>query len=128
MVSVAVLPLPLESAVVVPEVWSNSYCAADPPDAVTISVAAVVVAGAPMPLLNTARYSLPFSSSVTLPMARVAFVAFGISLNEFPPSVLTCHCTVGDGVPLASAVNITSVPATSDCDCGLVVTTGAAPP
>ncbi len=36
---------------------------------------------------------------------RVVDVAPGISVNVAPPSVLTCHCTVGAGVPVAAAVN-----------------------
>ena len=36
---------------------------------------------------------------------RVVEVAPGMSLNVVPPSVLTCHCTVGAGVPVADALN-----------------------
>jgi len=32
-------------------------------------------------------------------------------LQEEPPLVLTCHCTVGVGVPLAAAVKLTVWPA-----------------
>src|SRR6266571_468058 len=39
----------------------------------------------------------------------VAEVAPEISVNVAPPSVLTCHCTVGAGVPVAAALN--------DADC-----------
>src|SRR5579859_546357 len=35
----------------------------------------------------------------------VVEVAPGISVNVAPPSVLTCHCTVGAGVPVAAALN-----------------------
>ena len=33
-------------------------------------------------------------------------------VNVVPPLVLTCHCTVGVGLPLAAAVNVTDCPAT----------------
>lgn len=36
-------------------------------------------------------------------------VAPGRSVNVVPPSVLTCHCTVGAGDPVAAALN--------DADC-----------
>ena len=29
-------------------------------------------------------------------------------VNVVPPLVLTCHCTVGVGLPLAAAVNVTA--------------------
>jgi hypothetical protein len=35
----------------------------------------------------------------------VVEVAPGTSVNVAPPSVLTCHCTVGAGVPVAAALN-----------------------
>jgi hypothetical protein len=38
---------------------------------------------------------------------------------------LTCHCTVGVGKPLACAVNVAVVPATTVLLEGLVVTVGA---
>ena len=34
-----------------------------------------------------------------------------MSVKVTPPSVLTCHCTVGVGVPLAAAVKVTGLPA-----------------
>ena len=43
-----------------------------------------------------------------------------------PPLVLTCHCTVGAGVPVAAAVKVTGWPAVTVWLIGLVVTTGAA--
>ena len=39
--------------------------------------------------------------------------------------VLTCHWTVGVGVPLAAAVKLTEAPALTAWLLGLVVTTGA---
>lgn len=44
----------------------------------------------------------------------VAEVAPLTLLNVVPPSVLTCHCTVGVGVPLAAAAKLTLVPALTD--------------
>lgn len=41
--------------------------------------------------------------------ASVVAVAPGMSVNVAPPSVLTCHCTVGAGDPVAAALN--------DADC-----------
>ena len=41
-----------------------------------------------------------------------------------PPLVLTCHCTVGDGEPLAAAVNVAVWPTVTDWLTGLVVKTG----
>jgi hypothetical protein len=71
----------------------------------TVSVAAVVVAD-PCELVNTARYSLPFSEPVVVAIVSVADVALETLLNVAPPSVDTCHCTVGVGLPFAEAVNV----------------------
>src|SRR5258708_37278868 len=46
-------------------------------------------------------------------------------LNVAPPSVLTCHCTVGTGFPLAAATKVTFEPALIDWLTGFVVTDGA---
>ena len=43
-----------------------------------------------------------------------------------PPSALTCHWTVGVGLPLAEAVNDTELPAHTVLLVGLAVTNGAA--
>ena len=45
----------------------------------------------------------------------VVEVAPGTLVNVVPPSVLTCHCTVGAGVPVAAALN--------DADCPDVIAT-----
>ena len=45
---------------------------------------------------------------------------------EAPLLLLTCHCTVGAGVPEAAAVKLTDVPALTVWLLGLVVTTGGA--
>ena len=42
-----------------------------------------------------------------------------------PPFVLTCHCTVGVGLPDAAAVNEAFDPAETDWLTGFVVTAGA---
>ena len=54
----------------------------------------------------------------------VGEVAPVISVKVMPPSVLTCHCTVGVGVPLAAAVKVTGLPAVIVWLVGWVVTTG----
>ena len=41
-----------------------------------------------------------------------------------PDPLSTCHCTVGAGVPVAAAVNVTVAPAQRVCDVGFVVTAG----
>ena len=51
-------------------------------------------------------------------------VAPGMFENVVPPSVLSCHCTVGVGLPLAPAVKVTLDAATIWL-VGLAVTTGA---
>ncbi len=61
----------------------------------------------------------------TLFSVSVVLVAPLMLLNVLPPSVLTCHCTVGVGVPLADAVNETLAPAVTVWLLGLPVMTGA---
>src|SRR5579871_2272112 len=46
-------------------------------------------------------------------------------VNVAPPLVLTCHCTVGVGLPLAAAVNVAVDPALTLWLVGFVVTVGA---
>ena len=50
-------------------------------------------------------------------------VAPGMLVNPAP--LLACHCSVGDGGPLAAAVNDTTAPAQTLVLTGLVVTTAA---
>ena len=52
--------------------------------------------------------------AVTLTNDKVVEVAPDRLLNVAPPSVLTCHCTVGVGFPLAAAVNVAFDPALTD--------------
>jgi hypothetical protein len=70
----------------------------------TVSVAAVVVA-VPEEFVNTARYWFPFCDNAVVKL-RVVEVPPERLLNVTPPSVLTCHCTVGVGEPVAAAVKL----------------------
>ena len=47
------------------------------------------------------------------------------TLVKAPPLALTCHCTVGAGVPEAAAVNIAGAPAATVTFAGFVVIAGA---
>ena len=91
---------------------------------VTVRVAALVVA-VPTLLVNTAWYSSPFWAVVVLLRVRVVLVAPGMSLKVEPPSVLTCHCTVGVGLPLAAAVKVAVWPAVTVWLAGWAVIEGA---
>src|SRR5436305_789145 len=64
----------------------------------TVSLAALLVAE-PMLLVKTTRYRSPLSAAEAV-NERVVEVAPAISLKWAPPSVLTCHCTVADGLAL----------------------------
>ena len=90
----------------------------------TVSVAAVVVAE-PRVLVNTARYRFPFCAAATADTDKVVEVAPETLLNV-TPSVLTCHCTVGVGTPLAAAVKVAVAPAFTVVLDGLVVMSGPA--
>src|ERR1700736_6488152 len=70
----------------------------------TVSVAALLLA-TPQELVKTARYCLPLSAA-TVEKVYVAFVAPPTFAKVVPPSVDTCHCTVGAGVPPAAAVKV----------------------
>ena len=80
-----------------------------------LSVAACVVAP-PHELVKTARYRLPSSLACTTNV-RVVLVAPEISVNG-PFITLTCHCTVGVGLPLAAAVNVTLLPGVTVWEAG----------
>src|SRR6266496_3664183 len=90
---------------------------------ITVNVAALEVA-LPAELLNTAWYRLPFCDKLAVNVSVVE-VAPAISLKLRPPSVLTCHWTVGGGVPVAAAVNEAVCPAVIVRLDGDVVTAGA---
>jgi hypothetical protein len=49
-------------------------------------------------------------ATVGLLIVNVVLVAPEMSLKEPPPFVLSCHCTVGAGLPLAAAVKLALVP------------------
>ena len=89
----------------------------------TVSVAGFVVA-VPAEFVNTARNCVPSCACVVEPMLCVRYHAPGISDHD-PPTGIDCHCTVGDGFPLAAAVKLAALPAvTVELD-GCPVTTGA---
>jgi hypothetical protein len=88
----------------------------------TVKVAAAV-AVAPHEFVKTPRYWFPFCPAVAVKL-RVVEVAPGTLLKVAPPSVLTCHCTVGAGVPLAAAVNVAVWVAKTVRFAGLAVTAG----
>jgi hypothetical protein len=88
----------------------------------TVSVAAVVVAD-PCVFVKTASYEFPVCAAVVVKL-KVAEVAPATAVNA-PPPVLTIHCTVGVGVPLAAAVNVAVAPAVTVRLVGFVVITGA---
>jgi len=76
----------------------------------TVSVAAVVIAGEPMPFVNTA--SICSHSSPRWPENVQRSGGLAGEIREIvPPSILTCHCTVGVGMPLAAAVKVAEPPA-----------------
>ena len=78
----------------------------------TVKLAAVVVAVCvpPHELVNTARYLFPLRDKVGAVTVSVVLVAPGMLLQVVPPSVLTCHCTVGAGSPPAAATKVASWP------------------
>ena len=90
----------------------------------TVSVAGMVVT-VPTELVNTAWYRLPLSAAVVAKL-NVVEVAPGMLLNA-PPKLLTCHCTVGVGLPVAAAVKVTTNPAVTVWLDGFVVIEGATP-
>ena len=59
-------------------------------------------------LVKTARYWLLFCEAVVAGTVSVVLVAPPISNQEPPPVVLTCHWTVGAGVPPAAALKVRS--------------------
>src|SRR5262245_28631056 len=89
-------------------------------------MAAVVVA-LPAELLNTARKRRPLSGAAAVKL-YVLDVADAMLLKVVPPSVLTCHCIVGVGSPLAKAVKDACCPATTVRLDGFCVTDGATGP
>src|SRR6266446_7034110 len=88
----------------------------------TVRVAAFEVA-VPATFVKTARYWYPFWLGAAVKLS-VADVAPTISLKLPPPSVLSCHCTVGAGKPLAAVVNVAVLPAHAVWGAGWAVTDG----
>jgi hypothetical protein len=86
------------------------------------SVAALVVA-VPQTFVNTARYWFPVCEAATVNV-RVVEVAPGMFVKLAPLLVLTCHCTVGAGLPLAPAVKVTLLPALTLWLAGFAVIAG----
>ena len=82
---------------------------------VTVNVAALEVA-VPAIFVHTARYCL-LLSAVEVVNDKGLLVAPPM-LFQAVPLVLTCHCTVGAGPPLASEINITLSPAHFACVVG----------
>jgi hypothetical protein len=76
----------------------------------TVRVAAVVVA-VPLEFVNTARYWFPLCANAAAKLRVVEVPPEETLLNVAPPSVLTCHCTVGVGEPVAAAVKLAVWPA-----------------
>ena len=87
----------------------------------TVNVAALVVM-LPTELVKSARYCLPVSANAVV-KEYGADVAPEMSVHDVP-SVLTCHFTVGVGVPMAAAVNVAVVPFTAVVLEGLVCNRG----
>ena len=76
----------------------------------TVKVAAADVI-LPDAFVNTAWYWLLVIGSVVIESVSVVELAPATSLNDVPPFVLSCHCTVGAGLPLAAAVKLAACPA-----------------
>jgi hypothetical protein len=70
-------------------------------------------------LENIARYRLPLSDARARKLYVVA-VAPGIFVHVVP-SVLTCHCGVGNGDPVAPALNVVSTSGLIVCEKGASV-------
>src|SRR5689334_7386541 len=94
-----------------------------PAELLIVRVAAEVVTVLHV-LLNTALYLLPSYEALAVKLSVVE-VAPSMLFQSDPLLVLSCHCTVGDGVPLAAALNVTVPPEQADRFDGLAVTPGA---
>ena len=77
----------------------------------------------PTLLLHTAWYCLLLSAAVAANV-NVAFVA-PLTFVHVVPFVDDCHCTVGDGIPLADEVKLTFCPTHFVCEAGCMVIVGA---
>src|ERR1700722_11258941 len=90
----------------------------------TVKVAAFVVA-LPTTFVKTASYSFPLIAWGILVSVSAVDVAPLLLVKLLPPLVLTCHCTVGVGFPLAAAGKVTELPAVTVWLFGCVVMAGA---
>src|SRR6185369_12231395 len=101
------LPLALALKVTLPgqTVWLDGFNVTTGPLS-RVKIAAVLGTLAAHTLLKRARYWLPLSAATALKV-KLGLVAPAMSLNVTPPSMLSCHCTVGAGLPLAPAVKVT---------------------
>jgi hypothetical protein len=93
--------------------------------AFTVSVAGFELTD-PALLVHTARYCLPLRTVVAATV-NVRLVAPLIFVHVVP-LVLSCHCTVGAGLPVAAELKFTFAPAQVVCEVGCVVTDGTVPP
>jgi hypothetical protein len=89
----------------------------------TVNVAAVVLVLL-TEFVKTARYWFPVITAVVAKV-KVVEVAPATFVKVVPPFVLTCHCTVGAGTPVAAAVKVAFAGAVTETFDGFVVTTGA---
>jgi hypothetical protein len=64
---------------------------------------------------------------VAVGLESVSVVPVAPEMFEYdePPLLLTCHCTVGVGLPVAAAVKVTGWPAVTVWLAGVVLTVGA---
>ncbi len=90
---------------------------------VTVRVAAALATFDWQTLVKRARNWWLLSAAVTVNV-YVVEVAPAMSLKVVPPSVESCHCTVGLGLPEAAAVKLALVPLQAVVFVGSVVTTG----
>src|SRR5205085_722605 len=86
-----------------------------------LMVAALVMASQ-QGLVKTARYLLPFFNAEAVTTSVVP-VALGMSVQG-PLPTITCHCTMGTGLPLAAAVSTALTPGQSVWLSGCSVTFG----
>src|SRR5262249_5281335 len=82
------------------------------------------VVAVPAAFVKMARYFSPLCDWVTVKVKLVLVAP--VILVQVVPVVLDCHCTVGFGVPVAVAVNVTKLPAVMVWLTGWVLTAGSA--
>lgn len=92
--------------------------------AVTVSLAPSLVA-LPAALLKTARKRLLSSASTVVGVVKLVLVVPAMGVQVSPESVLCCHWTVGDGVPVAADVNVAVAGAATVASAGCSVMLGA---